>query len=69
VVSVTDPYGSILGFLTGAATFSFKQLRNCTHEVGWTPFQARYFSENLVAPGVEPGALTTRKQRRSYIAR
>jgi hypothetical protein len=24
VVSVTDPYGSILDFYTGAATFSFK---------------------------------------------
>jgi hypothetical protein len=24
VVSVTDPYGHILGILTGAATFSYK---------------------------------------------
>jgi hypothetical protein len=21
----------------------------------WTPFQTHYFSENLVAPGIEPG--------------
>jgi hypothetical protein len=30
---------------------------NCTHEVGWTPFQTLYLSENLVAPGIEPGPL------------
>jgi hypothetical protein len=23
----------------------------------WTPFQTHYFSENLVAPGIEPGPL------------
>jgi hypothetical protein len=44
-------------FQTGAATFSFKQLLNCTHEAEWTPFQTHYFSENLVAPGKEPGPL------------
>jgi hypothetical protein len=38
----------------------------------WTPFQTHYFSENLVAPEIEPGhlnlwlgTLTTRPQRRS----
>jgi hypothetical protein len=65
-------------FQTGTATFSFKELLSCTHEVEWTPFQTHYFSENLVAPGIEPGHLdlqpgtmTTRPQRRStffYIA-
>jgi hypothetical protein len=24
-------------------------------EAEWTPFQTNYFSENLVAPGIEPG--------------
>jgi hypothetical protein len=45
------------------------QLLNCTHEAEWTPFQTHYFSENLVAPGIEPGppdlyagTLTTRPQ-------
>jgi hypothetical protein len=33
------------------------QLLNCTHEVEWTPFQTHYFSENLVAPEIEPGPL------------
>jgi hypothetical protein len=39
---------------TGAATFSFKQLLSCTHEAEWTPFRTHYFSENLVAPEIEP---------------
>jgi hypothetical protein len=26
-------------------------------EAEWTPFQTHYFSENLVAPGIEPGHL------------
>jgi hypothetical protein len=41
-------------FSTGGATFSFKQLLNCTHEAEWTTFQTHYFSENLVAPEIEP---------------
>jgi hypothetical protein len=28
----------------------------------WTPFQTHYFSENLVAPGIEPEAVTDFKQ-------
>jgi hypothetical protein len=42
---------------TGAATFYFKQLLNCTHEAEWTPFQTHYFSENLVVPEIEAGPL------------
>jgi hypothetical protein len=41
--------------LTGAATFSFKKLLSYPHEFEWTPFQTHYFSENLVAPGIELG--------------
>jgi hypothetical protein len=44
-------------FLTGAATFFIQVVLNCTHEAEWTPFQIHYFSENLVAPGIEPGPL------------
>jgi hypothetical protein len=43
-----------------------KQLLNYPHEAEWTPFQTHYFSEDLVAPGIEtgpldlyPGTLTT----------
>jgi hypothetical protein len=46
--------------------------RECHHKAEKTPFQTHYFSENLVAPGIEsgpldlqPGTLTTRAQRRS----
>jgi hypothetical protein len=53
MVSVTDPYGRNLGFQDWSATFSFKELLSCTHEAEWT----HYFSENLVAPGIEPGPL------------
>jgi hypothetical protein len=42
-------------FWTGTATISFTQLLNCTHEAEWTPFQT-YYLENLVVPGIEPGA-------------
>jgi hypothetical protein len=30
---------------------------SCVHEAEWTLFQTQYFSENLVAPGIEPGPL------------
>jgi hypothetical protein len=57
MVSVTDLYGRILGFLERIRYFSFKKLLNCTHEAEWTSFQTHYFSENLVVPGIEPGIL------------
>jgi hypothetical protein len=44
-------------FYTNAAIFSFKQLLNCTHKAEWTLFQTHYFSESLVALGIEPGPL------------
>jgi hypothetical protein len=54
VISATDPYGSILGFIDRSRYFFFQV---APHEVEWTPFHIHYFSENLVAPGIEPGAL------------
>jgi hypothetical protein len=35
VVSVTDPYSRILGFLGRNRYFSFKYLLTCTHEAEW----------------------------------
>jgi hypothetical protein len=68
VVSVTYPYGRILGFLVRGLYFFFI----CIHEAEWNPYQTNYFSENLVTPGIEsgpldmkPGTLTARPQRRS----
>jgi hypothetical protein len=52
-----SPTAVISVFQTGDATFSSKQLLSCTHKAEWTPFQAHDFSENLVAPGIEPGPL------------
>jgi hypothetical protein len=56
VVSVTDPYGRILGFLNRRRYFSIKYLLSCTQEAVCTPFQT-YYLRNLVAPGIEPGPL------------
>jgi hypothetical protein len=35
--------------------FSFKQLLIYPHETEWILFQTQCYSENLVAPGIEPG--------------
>jgi hypothetical protein len=43
VVSMTDPYGRIPGFLDRSRYFSIKQLLGCTHEAEWTAFQTHYF--------------------------
>jgi hypothetical protein len=57
MVSVTDPYGRILGFLDRRRQFFCKYPLSCTYEAEWTPFQTHYFSENLVALGIEPRPL------------
>jgi hypothetical protein len=57
VVRMTDPTAVFSAFYIGASTFSFKQLLNCTYEAEFTPLQTHFFSENLVAPGTEPGSL------------
>jgi hypothetical protein len=51
VVSATDPYGRILGFLDRSRYF-FLQV---AHDAELAPFQTHYFSGNLVAPGIETG--------------
>jgi hypothetical protein len=54
VVSVTDPCGRILGFLDRSRYFFFQVSPQLYSRGEWTPFQAHYFSENLVAPEIEP---------------
>jgi hypothetical protein len=74
VVSLTDSYGRILGFLNRSRYFFFQVAPQLySHEVEWTPFQTHYFLENLVAPGIEyrpldlqPEYLTTRSQRQLW---
>ena len=54
MVSATVPHGRFnLCFLDWSRYFLFKQLLNWPHEAEWTPFQTHYYSENLVAPGIE----------------
>jgi hypothetical protein len=55
VVSVTDPYGLILGFLDRSRYFSIKKLLSCTHGAEWIPFQTHHFFLFLVVPGIERG--------------
>jgi hypothetical protein len=44
-----------LGFLNRSRYFSSKQFLGYPHEAERTPFQTHYFSENLIASGMEPG--------------
>jgi hypothetical protein len=60
VVSVTDSYGRILGFLDSSRYFSIKYLLSSTHEAEWTPFQTHYFFF-LVVPGIELPTYTNYK--------
>jgi hypothetical protein len=55
VVSVTDPYDRILGFLDRSRYVSIRYLLSCTHEAEWTPSQTHYSFFFLVVPGIEPG--------------
>jgi hypothetical protein len=42
VVSMTEPYSCILGFLDRSRYFSIKWLLSCTHEAEWTPLKNAY---------------------------
>jgi hypothetical protein len=42
------------GFLDWSRYFPFKWLLSYPYEAEWTPFQNHYFSENLLALGIEP---------------
>jgi hypothetical protein len=55
-----SPRSLVSVFLTGAATFPFKELLICPHEAEWTLLQTRCFSENLEAPETNPGPLDLR---------
>jgi hypothetical protein len=43
-----------LGFSGRRRYFSFKLLLSYPHEAEWTPIENHYFSDTLVAPGIEP---------------
>jgi hypothetical protein len=56
MVSAMDPLRSLISvFLPGAATFFSSSSSFILTRAVWTPFQTHCYSENLVAPGIEPG--------------
>jgi hypothetical protein len=56
VVSAADPLRSLISvFQTGAATFLPSSSSFILTRAEWTPFQTHCYSENVVAPGIEPG--------------
>jgi hypothetical protein len=58
VVSAADHNGCNLGFYGSEPLFFLLYFfLSCTHKAEWTAFQTHYFSENLVAPEIEPGTL------------
>jgi hypothetical protein len=56
VVNAADPLRSLISvFFTGTATFLSSSSSFIFTRAEWTPFQTHCYSENLVAPGIEPG--------------
>jgi hypothetical protein len=53
-VGAADPCGRNLGFLKWSRYYVFRNSYKIVLVAQWTPFQTHYFSENLVAPGIEP---------------
>jgi hypothetical protein len=55
VIRAADPLRSLISvFYTGAATFLSSSSSFILTRAEWTPFQTHCYSENLVAPGIEP---------------
>jgi hypothetical protein len=57
MVSMTDPYGHILGFLDRSLYFFFQVAPQLYSPGERTLFQTHYFSINLVTSGNKPGPL------------
>jgi hypothetical protein len=56
VVIAADPSRSLNSvFYTGAATFRSSSSSFILTRAEWTPLQTHCYSENLVAPEIEPG--------------
>jgi hypothetical protein len=52
VVSATDLYCRILGFLDRSSYFFSQLAPQLYSRAEWTPYQNHYFSKNLVTPGI-----------------
>jgi hypothetical protein len=64
------PTAGKLIFYTGAITFSFMWLLIYPHETEWTTFQVHSYTENPVAPEIEPGttgSVISRPQKGCHI--
>jgi hypothetical protein len=61
-----SPTAVNLSFLERRGYFSFKQLLIYPHTADWTPFRTHCYSENLVAPGIEPGTYRFRSWRKQH---
>jgi hypothetical protein len=60
VIRAADPPRSLISFFyTEVATFLSSRSSFYAHEGEWTPFQTHSCSENLAAPGIEPGSSAT----------
>jgi hypothetical protein len=57
VVSAVAPHDRIIGFLDRSRYYFFQIAPQFAHEAEWTPFQTRYFSENVEVPEIELGPL------------
>jgi hypothetical protein len=56
VVSAADPPLPLISvFYTGAATFRSSSSTFILTRAEWTPLQTHFYSDNLVAPRIEPG--------------
>jgi hypothetical protein len=56
VVSAAVPLWSLISvFWTGAATFLSSSSSFILTRAEWAPFQIHCYTENLIAPGIEPG--------------
>jgi hypothetical protein len=55
VVSAADPLRQYSRLSRPESLLFLQSSSYCTHEAEWTPFRTHYLSENLIAPGMEPG--------------
>jgi hypothetical protein len=62
MVSVTDPYGSILGFLDRSHYFFFKAAPQLYSRGSVDPVPDTPLLRELVVPGIEPGHLDLQPQ-------
>jgi hypothetical protein len=67
VVSAADLLRSLISvFYTGAAIFLSSGSSFILTRAEWTPFQTHCYSENLVAPGIEPGTSGTAARKSDH---